>query len=134
MRADENEDRESDTLVEAALRVLKTADPFEKARLGDFVASQWLQGTITRAYDPSLHLSVPDRPARLSNVKLVAPGLMPKLGKAGSLQSRQAIVHSLAHTESWAIDLSWFIPVSLLLAVWLLSAQGRDKSIFKWKM
>ncbi|KAK9740289.1 hypothetical protein RND81_03G024300 [Saponaria officinalis] len=23
--------------------------------------------------------------------------------------SRQAIVHSLAHTESWAIDLSWFI-------------------------
>lgn len=40
-------------------------------------------------------------------VKLVSPSLMPKLGKAGSLQSRQAIVHSLAHTESWAIDLSW---------------------------
>lgn len=40
-------------------------------------------------------------------VKLVPPSLMPKLGKAGSLQSRQAIVHSLAHTESWAIDLSW---------------------------
>lgn len=37
----------------------------------------------------------------------MAPGLMPKLGKAGSLQSRQAIVHSLVHTESWAIDLSW---------------------------
>ncbi|XP_061358282.1 uncharacterized protein LOC133302504 [Gastrolobium bilobum] len=34
---------------------------------------------------------------------------MPKLGKAGSLQSRIAIVHSLAHTESWAIDLSWDI-------------------------
>ncbi|KAH8497410.1 hypothetical protein H0E87_019906 [Populus deltoides] len=34
---------------------------------------------------------------------------MPKLGKAGSLQSRQAIVHSLVHTESWAIDLSWDI-------------------------
>jgi len=40
-------------------------------------------------------------------VKLVAPSLMPKLGKAGSLQSRIAIVHSLTHTESWAIDLSW---------------------------
>lgn len=40
-------------------------------------------------------------------VKLVPPGMMPKLGKAGSLQSRQAIVHSLVHTESWAIDLSW---------------------------
>ncbi|KAF5756436.1 putative Ferritin-like superfamily [Helianthus annuus] len=34
---------------------------------------------------------------------------MPKLGKAGSLQSRQAIVHSLVHSESWAIDLSWDI-------------------------
>lgn len=40
-------------------------------------------------------------------MKLVSPSMMPKLGKAGSLQSRQAIIHSLAHTESWAIDLSW---------------------------
>ncbi|PON32622.1 hypothetical protein TorRG33x02_356140 [Trema orientale] len=98
-----------ETLVEAALRVLKTADPFEKARLGDSVATRWLQGEIIRPYDPTVDLPVPDRPARLSNVKLVDPGLMPKLGKAGSLQSRQAIVHSLAHTESWAIDLSWDI-------------------------
>jgi len=42
-------------------------------------------------------------------VKLVAPSLMPKLGKAGSLQSRVNIVHSLAHIESWAIDLSWVL-------------------------
>ncbi|KAK8609534.1 hypothetical protein V6N13_061982 [Hibiscus sabdariffa] len=99
----------NETLVEAALRVLNTADPLEKARLGDSVASQWLQGTITRPYDPSLDFPVPDRPARLTDVKLVSPSLMPKLGKAGSLQSRQAIVHSLVHTESWAIDLSWDI-------------------------
>lgn len=128
--------RPTEALVEAALRVLNTADPFDKARLGDEVAAKWLQGSITLPYHPSLHLPVPDRPARLSNVrslppssmpiscntlpvqwnasitllpqvKLVPPGLMPKLGKAGSLQSRQAIVHSLVHTESWAIDLSW---------------------------
>ncbi|KAL6328330.1 hypothetical protein AAG906_034473 [Vitis piasezkii] len=99
----------TEALVEAALRVLNTADPFDKARLGDEVATKWLQGSITLPYHPSLHLPVPDRPARLSNVKLVPPGLMPKLGKAGSLQSRQAIVHSLVHTESWAIDLSWDI-------------------------
>ncbi|GMN52794.1 hypothetical protein TIFTF001_021934 [Ficus carica] len=96
-------------LVEAALRVLNTADPFEKARLGDSVASRWLEGAFALPYDPSLDLPVPDRPARLSNVELVSPSLMPKLGKAGSLRSRQAIVHSLAHTESWAIDLSWDI-------------------------
>lgn len=98
-----------ETLVEAALRVLNTADPLEKARLSDSVATRWLQGAITQPYDPSVDLPVPDRPARLTNVKLVSPSLMPKLGKAGSLQSRQAIVHSLVHTESWAIDLSWDI-------------------------
>ncbi|GAU51331.1 hypothetical protein TSUD_412780 [Trifolium subterraneum] len=98
-----------ETLVEAALRILNTADPFEKAKLGDTVASRWLDGTITEPYNPSIDLHIPDRPARLSSVKLVAPSLMPKLGKAGSLQSRVNIVHSLAHTESWAIDLSWDI-------------------------
>ncbi|KAA8539208.1 hypothetical protein F0562_025900 [Nyssa sinensis] len=99
----------AETLVEAALRVLNTADPVEKARLGDEVATKWLQGIITQPYDPSQDFAVPDRPARLTNVRLVPPSLMPKLGKAGSLQSRQAIVHSLVHTESWAIDLSWDI-------------------------
>lgn len=32
---------------------------------------------------------------------------MPALGKGGSLASRQAILHSLVHIESWAVDLSW---------------------------
>ncbi|WJX40425.1 hypothetical protein P8452_27900 [Trifolium repens] len=68
-----------------------------------------LRCTIVEPYNPSIDLHIPDRPARLSSVKLVAPSLMPKLGKAGSLQSRVNIVHSLAHTESWAIDLSWDI-------------------------
>ncbi|XP_027337154.1 uncharacterized protein LOC113850820 [Abrus precatorius] len=98
-----------ESLVEAALRVLNTADPFKKARVGDSVASRWLNGAIPEPYHSSRDLTVPDRPARLSTVKLVAPSLMPKLGKAGSLQSRIAIVHSLTHTESWAIDLSWDI-------------------------
>ncbi|KAD7479968.1 hypothetical protein E3N88_03104 [Mikania micrantha] len=99
-----------ETLVEAALRVLNTPDPVEKAKLGDQIANNWLQGLIPTPYNASQpDCIVPDRPARLANVKLVSPSLMPKLGKAGSLQSRQAIVHSLVHTESWAIDLSWDI-------------------------
>lgn len=32
---------------------------------------------------------------------------MPAIGKGGSLASRQAILHSLVHIESWAVDLSW---------------------------
>lgn len=59
---------DDETLVEAALRVLNTADPVEKARLGDEIASKWLRGLISRPYNPSQDLTVPDRPARLSNV------------------------------------------------------------------
>ncbi|MQM05639.1 hypothetical protein Taro_038451 [Colocasia esculenta] len=67
---------EKQTLVEAALEVLNTADPFEKARLGEDAAARWLRGDISRPHygesednegrcDP---LSVPDRPARLPTV------------------------------------------------------------------
>lgn len=62
-----------ETLVEAALRVLNTADPFDKARLGDSVASRWLDGAITEPYNPSLDLHIPDRPARLSTVSAFFP-------------------------------------------------------------
>lgn len=70
-----NEEREmscsnGETLVEAALRVLHTDDPFEKARLGDDIANKWLQGHIIRPYDDSVDIAVPDRPSRLSNVSI----------------------------------------------------------------
>lgn len=57
-----------ETLVEAALRVLNTADPVEKAKLGDAIACKWLQGVISQPYHPSIDLHIPDRPARLTNV------------------------------------------------------------------
>lgn len=107
-----------ETLVEAALRILNEPDPVEKARLGEDTGRRWLDGSISLAY-PTSHSdpvpTPPDRPARLSKVKLVAPKEMPKLGKGGSLRSRQAMVHSLVHTESWAIDLSWVINCSQLI-------------------
>lgn len=98
-----------DTLVEAALKVLNAGDPWRKADFGDLAAKLWFQGCLSQAYDCHKDLLVPDRPSRLPTVQLVAPQHMPKLGRAGNLQSRQAIIHSLAHTESWAIDLSWDI-------------------------
>lgn len=58
-----------ETLVEAALRVLNTPDPVEKAKLGDQIANNWLQGLISNSYSPSQpDIIVPDRPARLTNV------------------------------------------------------------------
>ncbi|OEL38216.1 hypothetical protein BAE44_0000764 [Dichanthelium oligosanthes] len=98
------------TLVDWALQILSTADPNEKARLGDLAASLWLRGDIPLPYDPSRPARPPpDRPARSAEVRLLPPSRMPKLGKGGSAQSRVAMLHSLAHTESWAVDLSWDI-------------------------
>lgn len=67
MVSSSNTDAE-ETLVEAALRVLNTADPFEKARLGDEVANKWLQGLIHHPYNDLADLPVPDRPARFEDV------------------------------------------------------------------
>lgn len=60
---------EKQTLVEAALEVLNTPDPFEKARLGEAVAARWLLDDISVPYrDDGPPPLVPDRPARLSSV------------------------------------------------------------------
>ena len=40
-------------------------------------------------------------------VQMIDPRKMRRLGKGGTLESRQAIVHSLCNIESWAVDLSW---------------------------
>lgn len=59
-----------ETLVEAALRVLNTPDPVEKAKLGDQIANNWLNGLISSPYNSSHpDFIVPDRPARLTNVR-----------------------------------------------------------------
>lgn len=98
------------TLVDWALEILDTADPDEKARIGDLAAAQWLRGDIPLPYDPAQPpRDPPQRPARSDAVRLLPPSRMPKLGKGGSLQSRLALLHSLAHIESWAVDLSWDI-------------------------
>jgi len=47
--------------------------------------------------------------ARPANVQVVSPRDVPKRGKAGSLASRIALLHSLVHIENVAIDLSWDI-------------------------
>ncbi|CAI7739316.1 unnamed protein product [Closterium sp. NIES-54] len=130
-----------DTLCEAAVKVLRTADPWMKADYGDLAAHLWATGAIRHAYvdratlrdgslssgsaearsagsqgdadagaagsDEEQWLSVPDRPARDGTVRVVAARDMPRRGKGGSQQSRVALLHSLVHIESWAVDLAW---------------------------
>ncbi|WIA44075.1 hypothetical protein OEZ86_010433 [Tetradesmus obliquus] len=100
-----------DTLVGAALKVLRVGDPWQKAEFTHRAVVLWRSGDISQvSAGPAESAAAPDRPHRLDDkVKLVAPRDMPKLGKGGTLASRQALLHSLVHIESWAVDLSWDI-------------------------
>ncbi|KAJ3096017.1 hypothetical protein HDU97_006318 [Phlyctochytrium planicorne] len=51
----------------------------------------------------------PEEPPRHEGVTMVAPGQTKRRGKGGSVESRIAILHSLANIEQWAIDLAFDI-------------------------
>ncbi|KAJ1975562.1 hypothetical protein H4R35_003092 [Dimargaris xerosporica] len=90
----------STTLCDWCLRILHTPDPSAKVAVTQELSRQWQNGTITEIG----HGIPPKRPARPGRFVFVEPGKAPKLGKAGSLQSRINILHSLANIEQWAID------------------------------
>lgn len=82
--------------------ILNTADPESKIEL-----TQQLYKLTSSPGDTTKigeHLP-PDVPPRKS-LKVIHPAKMPKLGRAGNIKSRIAILHSLANIEQWAIDLA----------------------------
>ncbi|MBV7257647.1 ferritin-like domain-containing protein [Pacificimonas sp. WHA3] len=91
------------TVSDAARAVLLTADPHAKAAESQAQASAWRAGKIDWHFTGTL----PDRPARPGRPELLAPGRMPRRGRAGSERSRIALMHALAHIEMNAIDLAW---------------------------
>jgi uncharacterized ferritin-like protein (DUF455 family) len=91
------------TLGQAALDVLDTANALEKAQKSQNYAKQWRQGLLA----PVFASVPPSRPARPLKPELLAPGKMPKRRKAGALGTRIALLHALAHIELNAIDLAW---------------------------
>ncbi|GAX74502.1 hypothetical protein CEUSTIGMA_g1951.t1 [Chlamydomonas eustigma] len=100
----------SDSLVEAAVKILQTGDPWLKASYTNQVVEWWRSGCMATLPCSQDTLHVPERPSRSDDkVKVVPPGRTPKRGKGGSLASRQALLHSLCHIENWAVDLSWDI-------------------------
>ena len=91
------------SLKEAGIRVLRTADADEKARLTHAVAAAWRDGSlecITATDDPEMPAS-PERPGHLTEVP-------PNKLKTGG---RKRFIHSLVHAESCAVDLTWDIIV-----------------------
>jgi uncharacterized ferritin-like protein (DUF455 family) len=99
-------------VVRAALRVLNAPTADLKARIGAEAARLWREGKLELPDEKNASLDppAPSRPAREDGaVTIVAPQKVRRLKNGGTLQSRLAILHSLCHIESWAIDLSWDI-------------------------
>lgn len=87
----------------ACVDVLLTADAAAKAGAARALRRRWREGAIAITGDMP---TMPDRPGRPARPQLLAPGAMPKRGRAGSARSRFALLHALAHIELNAIDLA----------------------------
>ncbi|KAG0297983.1 hypothetical protein BGZ96_003630 [Linnemannia gamsii] len=97
---------------------MHTIDPIEKADLTLLLGQQWKQTIQARNSKncaqaleknevellPVGRATPPEKPSRPDTLEFVRPGFGVKVGKAGSLSSRIAILHALANVEQWAID------------------------------
>ena len=92
------------TLSDAALDVLNTPCPKEKAKKTREYAKAWRSGEISDVGSAS---DIPRRPARPEKPELRHAREMPRRAKAGSQKSKIALLHALAHIELNAIDLAW---------------------------
>lgn len=93
---------QADTITTAAHQVLRTANARDKATAARELATKWRRGDLPvgAPVDPGL------RPARPVKPDLLAPKDMPRRRKAGTEETRKALLHAIAHIELNAIDLS----------------------------
>ncbi|GER02904.1 rhamnosyltransferase [Iodidimonas nitroreducens] len=91
------------TLGAMAAQVLGCDDAILKARKSREAASLWQAGALVASFPKAL----PARPGRPQKPQLLPPGEMPRRRKAGSLATRIALLHAVAHIELNAIDLAW---------------------------
>jgi uncharacterized ferritin-like protein (DUF455 family) len=91
------------SLREGAVAVLETPAPPDKIALTHKLAAAWRDGSLPLG--PAV--TPPPRPARPPRPELRLPRDMPKRRSAGSVASRVALLHALAHIELNALDLAW---------------------------
>lgn len=82
--------------------VLLIGEPQAHVMATRALVRDWRKGRIAWRFD----CAMPDAPARPVRPDLLPPNAMPKRGKAGSLRSRVAMIHALAHIEYVAIALA----------------------------
>src|SRR5688572_9513481 len=93
------------TLTARAAAVLATAEALAKAAASRAAAASWREGRIAAIGEPA----APERPARPARPELKLPRDMPKRRGGGTLATRLALLHAVAHIELNAIDLAWDI-------------------------
>ncbi|NVJ70516.1 MAG: ferritin-like domain-containing protein [Alphaproteobacteria bacterium] len=90
-------------ISEAAVAVLMTARPREKAETARMAAAAWRGGKLPFEFTER----PPLRPARPDKPQLLPPGEMPKRRKGGNDANKRALLHAVAHIELNAIDLAF---------------------------
>ncbi len=93
------------TLVAGARAIVTERDTSEKVRLAYAVSKAWF-GRELALGSPTHDGHMPDRPGRPDLPVLMAARDMPKRKLTGNA-GRLALIHSLAHIELNAVDLTW---------------------------
>ncbi len=95
-------------LATAAVRVLETADPWEKTARSREAAAAWFAAREAGAAPAVGRANPPDHPARPERPELKDPRDVPRR-RPGSPAGRAALLHAIAHIELNAVDLHWDI-------------------------
>ncbi|MGI9481805.1 MAG: ferritin-like domain-containing protein [Hyphomicrobiales bacterium] len=93
------------SLAQTAQDVVRASYPEEKMRLAKLAGDAWRKRKLSRGTRASVR-AMPEMPGRPEKPVLLAPREMPKRSASGE-RGRFALVHSLAHIELNAIDLTW---------------------------
>ena len=94
-----------DTLAEAARAIVAAPETAVKVRLAKATAKAWFAGRLSLGAISGWQ-GMPDRPGRPEKPQLLPPRQMPKR-TTGGLKGRIALLHSLAHIELSAVDMTW---------------------------
>lgn len=103
--ADERAGEHPQSLVDGARSIVAADDPFEKVRLARITARAWRERALSLGA-LSIGQAMPDRPGRPERPVLLPPRDMPRRSSHGA-RGRIALLHSLAHIELNAVDMTW---------------------------
>ncbi len=93
------------SLATAARMIVATTETLAKVRLAHWTADAWNERRLSLG-NLSTAGPMPDRPGRPSRPELLPPRAMPRRSAHG-LANRIALLHSLAHIELNAVDMTW---------------------------